>query len=409
MAELTHYYADDATLYTTTTDGEITGYVVNWSDLTTAGFAGGDDVVMVWQMTFNNEATSGESWMDMREGSAGYASATQKAISRVEGNNSVPPNERTQPLVWFDRFTLTANNNFYFGAARTSGAHTNHGNFTVMFFGLDDLGANDFEYADNAPATTNPTTYNTDGASVTLGAAGTWWILAEADWDMGTSSSNVYVAIDVAGTDRWEITHEREDSDEERLLGSFWAESLSASDVCRVRYKTDSTTHNCDRTAIFALRLDAFEDFDIQVSATTPALTHSSVDTYQEFGGFPTYTPSQTGNVCLFGATRNDLPGSTNGVYGRIQVGGTDWPTTNLWRNTYASHGASDVSCLSMLGVASLTTGSKDVDFDCAEDFTTGSGSDGRVCVAFSLELAGGAASNAMPMAAHYYRTRRGS
>lgn len=395
MAELTHLYKPDRVIRTKNSTAEITEWKIDWTDLTGAGFAAGDKIFIWVQFTFNNESTSQESEIEMRQGTS-YALGTKLFSTRVEGNSSVPPTDRQQGCSWIDEITLTNGDDWYFGVvAKTGGDYTNYGNFTVWVFKTADLGANDYKYAENVPTDPSPSTYNTDGPSITIPADGTYLIVGHAQWLLGASSSDVFAALDIAGTTRWELNRQREDSDEVFQMSPVWAGVLNEDDVVQLLYKTEDAGHDCDRAAIMVLRLDAFEDFSISVDDALPSLSHSSSDTFQEFGGFSAFNPSQTGNVFVLGATKHTLSASADMPYGRLQVGGADWPDGNQWDASYAGHAADCITSMAMFAVASMTTGAKDIDCDAA-DGNPGSTSKGKVCVAFSLELAGAAPTSAV-------------
>ena len=144
-------------------------------------------------------------------------------------------------------------------------------------------------------------------------------------------------------------------------------------------------------TKIFGLRLDAFEDH--WLAHTNNTVTHSVIDTYQEFAGNGTYSKTTTGPLVVVGWPIHLFPSDTQKQpYGRIQIDGSDWPATDANRAPITSNGATDRVAPLLYGyIASQSSGTLDIDLDCAEeaDVAPTYNCVEQIAVAFSLELAG--------------------
>ena len=399
MAALINYVKRDTTVRTSTATvpAEVTQYTVPWSDLTGAGFAAGDTVLMLVMTKLAADGVNSNSKFQIGLGTT-YA-------GRVDIGESYDSHESAAvytsaftnlPYSFVDQRTLVTNENIYFSLLVSTGTAASD-DFSITLLkvgGTNGLGTNDLVYAEATHSGDAPTAYNTSGASVTTPASGDWLFFAVSRWLHDSTSLDLLMAIAVDGVDTSEIRSEGEDIEDITCHGTLaYAAGLASSKVARVRYRVDSAGHDCVRTAIVGIRLDAFQDHVGVQSANT--ITHSVVDTFQEAWG-PTYTASQAGNVLAIFYGIHDwntasTPENTKWPYGRIQLAGADWPESGANRVGLRDNGANAIGGPILFGYASVSSGSLDFDFDVAEDndVTPTYACDVQVGVLFSLELGG--------------------
>ena len=110
------------------------------------------------------------------------------------------------------------------------------------------------------------------------------------------------------------------------------------------------------------------------------------------FTGDGAYSKGTTGPFVILGWPITNVPELAKRPYGRIQIGGSDWPATDANRQAIADNGTTAKVAPLLYGYsASQATGTLDIDLDCAEDNDPSPNPTctEQVAVAFSLTLAG--------------------
>jgi len=395
LAALVHFGRRDATQRTTTSSSavEVTQHTVAWSDLTGAGFANGDEVLILVRAAMNIDNANGLLTYAAGRGTT-FAGRTQWAdsVSTIEGQSTTAT--RGHHYGWLHKHTLVTNENIYLALTAVGGTNTARvTDYSIIILKLTGLGADDYKYTETADSGDAPTSYDTGGASVTLpGSANSdWLVLSTAHWLIDSTTADLLQAIDDNGADFAEVEWEGEDVAEERtiLLSRFIA-SVAADRVIRARYRVDTaTTHDVDMSKVFALRLNAFVDHSgVQSTAT---ITHTATATYQEAATIASHPVTATGDHFIFAESVSDSYGeATKNPFSRIQVAGADWPEAGMGDGGGAyGHGAADKHAVCQFGIASLTAGTTDVDWDLQEavDVTPNYSHSYHTLVAFSMEL----------------------
>jgi hypothetical protein len=392
MTELVHFVKQDNTerTSTSTTAAEVTQYTIAWSDLTTAGFAASDDIVIIVAAKVRNSNTNNYVKFQIGFGTtyAGRADVTDSFTTLEPIANTA---DRGHQYLWMDRRTLVTSENIYFSLWVNATTGTSDG-FTCLIFklGTGGLGANDFGYAEATHSGNAPASYDTAGASFSTPAAGDWLLVGMTRWLIDSTSASSYTAISAGGSDYSEIQGVGGDTADELCVGTLaYRAGLGSGQTCRTRYKA-SSLNDCVATKIFGIRLDAFQDH--WGAHTTNTITHSVAATYQEFAGNGSYSKSTTGNMLALALPIHTTNENTKRPVGRIQLANADWDVTD--RNNVAAqdNGAAAQIGPIMAGYASVSSGTLDWDFDVAEqaDISPTYNCDEQIAVVFSLALAGG-------------------
>ena len=169
MAEITYLRKTDATQRSSTdaSPTEVTQYTISWSDLTTAGFANSDDVLIIWSGIITSSTSADKAKTELRRGST-FAGAAIATTVYVEAEDQA----RGREFMWMDRVTLSTNDNIYTSLGIDAGATGYIDDFSCLVLGLGDITENtDFFYAEDTSSGNAPAT-DTDGASITLPAGG---------------------------------------------------------------------------------------------------------------------------------------------------------------------------------------------------------------------------------------------
>lgn len=395
MPELTHFAKLDSTerQQTGTTPAEETNYTVSWANLTGAGFSAGDDVlVLVFaKLRTNNNG----SYVRFQVGfGTTYAGRADEADSYESYEPSGVAAHTMYQYMWFDRRTLVTNENIYFSLWRGAAVGTLAAadEFVCLVLKLSELASTDWGYAEAAHSGNAPTTYNTSGASFTTGAAGDWLLLGFTHWLIDSVTADYLVALSADGVDYAEAKSEGEDVENEINWGTAaYRASLGSGKTCRVRYRTDTAhSHDASATKIFGLRLDAFANH--WGAHTTNTITHTVLDTYQEFAGNGAFDISATGKVLALGFPIHNPLETTHFPYGRIQLANSDFDATDRNRSAVRDNGVDMRTIPMLIGYGTVSAGSTDWDFDCAEDQDVSSGTFDtcveQIAAVFTLMLA---------------------
>ena len=373
---LVHLHKEDYTERTTTSasEVEVTQYTIAWSDLTAAGFAAGDTVMMIGKACVGGASTTAlqANFRASRGTSfAGRTTWTDSASLHEPASTTAGMGHSWQ---WIKSHTLVANENIYFSLA-TSSTTARVDDFVFWVIKLGDSGGlatDDYRYAETTPSGNASTTY-TDGASVTLpGAkASSWAILASCHWLIDSTSADVRQKIVVGSDSLCEARYEGENTSEETTYGNFAIAHYIGSDTtAKVQYNVDSTsTHDCVRTAIFALRLDAFESWTLDSTLLTKTL--SALDTYITLFDTGFLQRDSTARDVMYMATaRTGATGdASKKLYGRVREDANEWPATGSDRASYQHNGSSDQLAPWWMGKkTSVAQGNYNLNFQVAED-----------------------------------------
>ena len=392
MAALKHFFKSDVTERSTTStgDNEVSNYTVTWADLTGAGFANGDDVIVLIKFNYGGNSAATNMTARFKQGStfAGAANLTQ--LYRVEPDNATS-GLGAREFLFLDRVTLATNDNFYLGIGTTSIEAARIEDWCFVILKLGDLAADDFRYAE---AGSNAVTASPqDGASVTLPSGGgdDWLVFGAVDWDVDSTTNDHRLRLSLNGATSMEAQLEGEDAAEILGIGAIgYYPAAASSAVCKLTYDatsgTSAGTHL--RSAIFALRMEAFADHAGNQDADAVAMG-GVVDTYVETNTV-SLSLSAAGPVAFFASTIADITDTNHEPYHRVQVDGADI-VSGLGRRGHAAYIGTDQLPLSSFGIASMSSGTRVIDVDSAEDRTaTAYNFDEHALVVFSLELAGG-------------------
>lgn len=373
---LTHLVKADYTERTTTSTSqvEVTQYTIAWSDLTAAGFAAGDTVVFI------GKACVGGASITALQGQFRVSHGTTFAgrTTWADGASLHEPASTTASMghswQWIKQHTLVDSENIYF-SLQTSSTTARADDFVFVVIklgGTGGLATDDYRYAETTPSGNASTTY-TDGASVTLPGtkASSWAVLASCHWLCDSTSADALQKIVVGSSSLCEARYEGENTSEEMTYGNMAVVHYIGSDTtAKVQYSVDSTsTHDCTRTAIFALRLDAFESWTLDSSLLTKSLT--ALDTYVTLvdTGFQ-QRDSTARDVIFMGTARTGATGDTaKRLYGQVREGTNEWPATGDDRASYQHNGSSDKLAPWWMGKkTSVAQGNYNLNFRVAED-----------------------------------------
>jgi len=391
MTALTTYNKTDVTQRTTTSTSaaEVTQYTVAWSDLTTAGFANGDDVIVLVRWSVGGASTTTNSLSDFRIGST-FAGATVQSSNRTEPDSS-NAGRGAREFVWLDRITLATNDNFYIALSSAAAGTARADNFSILVLKLDDLAAGDFRYAEDTSSGDAPD-YGSeaDGASVTLPSGGgdDWLVIATADWLVDSVTDAMRQQLSLGGTVAMINQWEGEDLAETWSIGSVgYLAAASASAVCKLQYAAEGgNTHDYTRSAIFALRMDAFEAHIGSQDGTDVNLP-TTADVFVETNTVDLVL-SATRDVVYFAQSMFQVNHVQTSPYSRVQENNTD---IIAWTDLGSGlRGTTDIVPQTRFAVASMTSGTKTIDEDSATDFANAlfPVAVDHALVAFTTELA---------------------
>lgn len=390
---LGHFAKLDGTTRTTTstTGAELTNYTITWANLTAAGFVAGDNaLIIIGVKQWGSSATGNYSFAVGFGTTFAGRSEDTTSVQRAEA----PGTAAGDQYLWVKRRALVANQNIYFRGQATTGT-ASYDEFVCLILNYDDIGANDKLYAEATHSGNAPTSYDTSGAGAATPAAGDWWIVASSKWLVDGTAEDMFLAINDGTADIAEVSSESEDTADERVIGTMaYKAALGSGVTVRARYREAGATAPPDinATAIFGLRLDAFSDHWGQ--HTTNTITHSVIDTYQEFAGNGAYVLNNTGPFVIFGRPIHSTTEGTKRPYGRIQINNVDWLTATTNRSSVMDNGAAQRIAPLLFGYnATQAAATLDIDLDTAEDtdvsptYTCVE----QVAVAFSLFMPGAA------------------
>ena len=255
----------------------------------------------------------------------------------------------------------------------------------------------DFHWAEVTADQTIPTAWDTSGAAVTFTPNGTDTYLVMAcsinDPTIATQSSEFGIRLD-SGTPDAILILEGEDATNERR-GDFamWTYTPSnASHTFRAVYQATAgaQTNAILRSAIFALRLNIFDQFVVDQNAAE--ITLGTGGTFTNIAGVDP-TPDVTGPWVLLGSARGDVGSLGEGMKTRMQVNPSGGGLVS--RPNYGDDGpgtfgpdARDEQPVFLSAVETLSSGAaREVNLDATASVGAIPAED-RCLVVFSVELA---------------------
>ena len=396
MADLTHSFAHDTTLRTSTSS--------TWVDITTSvqisgtDLTGGNDYIIFASCTAGGSDASSPNfeYRVVENGVGQLAGAYQR---------NEPPDNSTlagQPFGYMGKVTAAATPNDYRLQVQTTGT-VRVGNLAMLAFDLTQLGATNYAYdEDTTSYTTVSSSSPITGASVTVGDGTSdymvWgYVHAIAD---SASTSSVQVWIDDGSTTPTLADMEADDvEDVFCILVARYYPAVASSTTFTLKIDTDSTTDthwDVDRNQIFALKLNAFEDhfgkydggpygsFTLDTTVVAINQTHTTNTAGARNWQFIGYATNTVGSGLA--RTRYDLNDSGLGVIAGGIVDATDVD--------YASSSTTDRINAHLMGkktsVANST--SLSVDMRSQRELNTGGSNSNSSLAGWSWEFSGGAA-----------------
>lgn len=356
---------------TASTEGEITNYTINWSDLTGAGFVAGDEVIIITKCSVGGSSATGlNGQFRVSRGTtfAGRTTWTDSAsihepVSTTSGVGHVH--------LWVKKHTLVTSENIYFSLQSASTNTARVDDFACWVLSLSALSANDWRYAETTPSGDASTTY-TDGASITLpgNMHSSWLVFGCAHWLIDSTTADVLQKLVIGGVDFAEVDYEGENTSEEYTVGNVaLIKGVHSDTTAKLQYRADTaTTHDCNRTAVFALRLEAFSCVAYDDSKAT--ITQTAVDTYADRVTVGFHQKHATAkSIITIGAAVFTTGDAAKQSYGRFRADGADFPSATWDRTSYANNGTADKKNPLWLAIGtSKAQGHYDLSLQVAED-----------------------------------------
>lgn len=344
MTLLTRYAKQSNNLSSSTATAavEIAAWTISATDLVTAGFAGGENVVICVQGSLGGGNTGNTYSLNIGHGES-FATRTGVATFTLEPD--VTTTVDGWNMFWMDRdAAFSATRNWYFGqyVATATGSTGRVRNFSAMFLALDALATTDWNWSEVTGTTATQITYATErGPNFDLQADGSWLIMGQADWDSGSTTADIFQALSVGTATVMEQNFETEDANELFGVPSFTyvATATSGTNIQLLLRSDTASTHQWLTARLLALRLNAFSQATGFYRATSTATSIAPVDTFVEYGNLPfTLTPTATGDargvltitMALCSGTSTTWP--SHHAYGRILRNSAEWTATDLFR-----------------------------------------------------------------------------
>ncbi|MFC1652019.1 beta strand repeat-containing protein, partial [Patescibacteria group bacterium] len=392
VGEIEHYIARRVAEQTTTTanwtnvsgtaESGTTASGNGWID--NSNFTNGEKyLIMAWGY-HNTSSTTGSSGIEIYKTSM-LGSSSFLESQTIEETDQTSASYKT-PYFWHTVWTADTNydldvrmyNSTPFNTARVE-------DITLIAMNVEDLiDHGDLEYDYDVAGGTLTTTPTTK-ASVTWTPENnndTWWIAGYSKADIIDIDSDQFEArLDIDSTDYSIQSIEGEDAADTPLYGLGWASQLSnSSHTASVQLSESAGNEEWDAAGIFALRLDVFEDFEIDTTSGDQELSAGS-GSYNEIAGV-TPTPQTAGNWITTGGFIAD---DNNGrVTARIQESAANITDEDGgWQ-----HNTADTVPFTAGDIASYPTSAMDVDFDAREtnNVTPNPDATDTWLVAFSME-----------------------
>ena len=414
MAAIAHASAEQTTAQTHTGD-------TNWTDISGASIAAGSFVaeatyLLLASCQYGGNNSSGHFGIRFVHGATPTAFAG--AASRIEPASPTATERHT--YFYMTKFTQPATAELVklqFATLLDTSHTVVADTITIIAIRLDaDLTDGvDFKYAedDDTGASTAHTTSFAEFANIVWtpgNADDDWLIFGSVSWEVNDVLTNTLTHFR-RGTnpaspddDAPEFSQEGEDNAGVRVTGMHRVFTLPASSQeFAVDMRDDSATDvdNHLRSAVFALRLNAFEDHGFQWSEgqVDPGTGGSEIAAID-------ITPTQAGDFLLLGFAVQDAAGSGDSMAIRMTVDTTETPTGVYSHTSARAYDATDENPMSIMAMRSFAASARDLDFD-AKEFTIGAVVEDRSFVALSMEVVASsatiaAAASAAPAAAEH-------
>jgi hypothetical protein len=190
------------------------------------------------------------------------------------------------PYVFMEKVTTDATptgNDYEFQLRVNTGANTCRVQSSMMLaIKLDDITENtDWFYANDTTSNVDVSSASwTNGASITIGdGISDYLVIGTSHWLIDSVTDETRMQIDVGGTGHAETGLEGEDLVEEHCVGTMtYVAAPASSTTVRVQIRTNAGAHDCDNSTIFALRLNAFEDYAGTRNTTPTEITATATD-----------------------------------------------------------------------------------------------------------------------------------
>ncbi len=364
----------------------------DWTDIpgaTLSGFTGSKKYLIIVNALIGGNANTGEFQFKMLHASTDFASSFRH----------IEPNLTSGALnnySWWTVFEQTATPEtvkMQFRIDSASSGTIFADEIRIFAINLtDDLtedtgSGGDWKFAEDTSGPTQHTTTPVDRVSLVFTpntADEDWLILARAEVIVNATSINYEMHLLEDGSDaRKQLSKEGEDTTEnDPMTMVYVAESLSAaSHTYKVQTEDDASGANdYDTSALFALRLDAFESHSV---IQTPGVFEPGSTGFEEIATV-THTPTTTGDHLIIGDMLSDS-GIVNCSL-RLQFGGTSDPTG--WEDSVSQIDPNDVDDqynAPLFVIRSIPDTGVAIDLDAKG--TTASDFYDRTIVAFSMEL----------------------
>lgn len=320
---------------------------------------------------------------------------------------TLEPNAAVSPLTdgygFFTRFTQPATEETIAFQIRTlvSGETVRADDIVIFAMLLDDLDAADFFYNedDDSGAPTTHTAAFQNFASITFTPDNNndhWAVFANHTVIMNTLAASMEYRINRDSDTELAplLRQEAEDTAEQYVDVMHRVYELSNAEhtfTYQGRDDADSGSENDHHSSrIFALRLEAFEDFDWlwTEAPVTPSGIHP---TYTELQGLPLFAPTtDPGDFAIFTGAVYDHTSLGSAGYTRIQINGTTDPAGSdaVDKTLTTLNDSSDEAPMFGMTVANLTGAGRNLDMDGSSNSFSATVED-RSFWYFSLELAG--------------------
>lgn len=293
---------------------------------------------------------------------------------------------------------------FQFQATSLSTTTVNADTIVMLAINLDSLDATDWHYGedDDTGATTQLTTSFVDFATTgafTPNGTDDWMLLFCANYLINASNVNAEFRLRLDGStaspddDAPLFSEEGENVAEEKVYGlSRVFTPTNASHQWWVQGRDDATgTNEHQYSAIFALRLNAFQDHAFQWTEALEEL--DEIDVYEEVAAINPDIGPTTSDVIVIGSAIADFNAGGNQGNLRAQLGGTTTPTGRDSNRDARSYDSTDENPMFTMFVIPSASGTQDLDLDAQMNaIGNGGGVEDRSFIAFSAELAAAAA-----------------
>lgn len=261
---------------------------ITWSELQSAGFTAGNQVMILVTGVLGNTSTANYGRLRVGFGTT-FSGRTDAAnsLNSIEPAMSASSGESSgAPVAWMTKRNLTASENIY--VSYWTNTSTQAGaTVSIHVFCLDDFASTShWAYATATHTGNAATTYGTLGASITLPSTGTWLIMGTGYWLDDSTTADAYQSLLVGATTYGEHRRQGEDTENSWSIQSYYCGTQNSGTVVRFRYKVGTaTTHDCTESKLFAMRLDQFAAYwgVTQSTSYTISATYSN-QTYATSG-----------------------------------------------------------------------------------------------------------------------------